>query len=74
MKRTIIDGEVGQEIKSQLDQVEALKRTIASISQTIYELENRIWEHVRKEYPNISKNSTISIVEGRVLLTDRLDD
>ena len=74
MKRIIIDGETGDELKKQLDEISSLTNAINDMAQTKYQLNQRMWNHIKKEYPDISENSTISLVEGKVMLVDRLKD
>jgi len=74
MKRIIIEGEVGEEIKKQMNQINSLSKAMEDMAVTKYELEKRIWEQAKKEFPDISNNCTISIIDDVVLLLDRLKD
>ena len=74
MKRTIIEGETGEELKKQLEQISSLTNAINDMAQTKYEIHQRLWNHIKKEYPNITENSSISLIDGQVLLVDRLTD
>jgi len=74
MKKITIEGEAGDEIKKQLTQVDSLLSTINDMSQTRHELARRMWEQVKKEYPDTSDNCSLSIVDGKVVLLDRLRD
>ena len=74
MKRIIIEGEIGEEVKKQLKQIASLSSAINDMAETKYELSQRMWEHIKKEYPDTSENSTVSVIEGKVLLVDRIQD
>jgi len=74
MKRIIIDGEVGEEVKKQMIHLDALSQAMNDMAMTKHELGKRMWEHIRKEYPDISDNCNLSIIDGVALLVDRLKD
>jgi hypothetical protein len=74
MKRIIIEGDVGEEVKKQMNYLDALSRAMEDMAMTKHELGKKMWEQVRKEYPDISDNCNLSIIDGVALLVDRIKD
>jgi hypothetical protein len=74
MKRIIIDGEVGEELKKQMNHLDALSKGMEDLALMKHELGTRMWKQIRKEYPDISENCSLSIIDGTALLVDRLND
>ena len=74
MKRTILEGELGEEVKKQLDLITSYKKTIRTLSEDVNVSENKMWQYIRKEIPDISDSCYITEIDGQVLLVDRMKD
>lgn len=74
MKTIIIEGELGKEIEQQMTHLDSLGAAMDDLAQRKHVIGKRMWDHLKKEYPSISDNCNLSIIEGRVVLLDRLND
>jgi hypothetical protein len=72
MKKIKLEGDFVEEIVKQMDQVNAYKNAISTISLAMYTAEKKMWEHLKKEMPDISDNCSLSNENGCVMLIDRL--
>jgi hypothetical protein len=72
MKKIKLEGEFVEEIAKQMYQVNAYKNAISSITLAMYTVEKRMWEHLKKEMPNISNNCSLTNENGSIMLIDRL--
>lgn len=74
MKKTKLEGELNDDIKSQILSIGALKRTIENVSYSIHGAEDKMWKQIKKEFPDISENCSMGIENDVVVITDRLAD
>jgi hypothetical protein len=74
MKKIKIEGELKEEIKKQVDSVNAIRASIEDLSRRAFEMEKRMWKHLRKEFPGQSENCTLTNDGDDIILTDRLAD
>jgi len=74
MTKTALKGDLNTDIKQQMESMASLRKTIESISHSIYEQECRMWEQLRKENPKMSDNVSASIEDGVVVIKDRKAD
>ncbi len=74
MKKTSIEGELREEVQKQLDEISSQRKAVYAINAYVYEIEGRMWKQIKKEFPDISENTTITSVDDTIVLTDRLAD
>lgn len=72
MKKTILTGEFAEEIIKQNNQIAGLRTAIDNMAQSAYYTEKEMWKHIKKEFPNISSNTTLNVADGVATLIDRL--
>jgi len=74
MKKIKLEGEFCNEVKLQLEQIDALNGSIRNISQDVRKIERKMWDYVKKEMNEISDNCTLKIENDEVIFTDRMSD
>lgn len=74
MKKIKVDGELSIEFKKQLETINSLHDEICNMSETRRIREKKLWEHIKKEFPELSDNSVASIQDGNFYIIDRLSD
>ena len=75
MKNVKLEGEFLVEVSKQIDAIDGMRKTIEDLSNTKLQLEKIMWKHIKKEYPELSDNCSISKIDiGEVLIVDRMSD
>ena len=75
MKNVKLQGEFLVEVSKQIDAIDGMRKTIEDLSNTKLQLEKIMWKHIKKEYPELSDNCSISKIDiGEVLIVDRISD
>lgn len=74
MKKTQLEGDLLTETKKQLDVVNSNKRMVEELAHSSFMAEKKLWQHIRKEFPNMSENCSLEQKGDDIFLIDRLND
>lgn len=74
MKTIQIEGELLTEVKKQLDTINSGKRMVDELANTTFHAEKKLWQHMRKEFPDMSENCSLDTRGDDIFLIDRLRD
>jgi hypothetical protein len=74
MRKILIEGESKIEYEKQINRVNAIHSEIIDLAETKRNLEKKMWDQLRKEFPDQSNNCTLSNESGDLIFIDRLKD
>ena len=74
MKKTVLKGEMADEIIKCMESISAKKMTINSLSLEIKREDENMWEYVTKEYPNVKSGAYVNVDHDnkKVTIIDRM--
>lgn len=72
MKTIELEGDLKDNVKKSMDQMDAIHAEICALSNTKRDIEKKMWDAINNEIPGLSNNCRISNEKDKTILVDLL--